>query len=453
MNDESRPVQHPQQGNDPIPLQSNTQPTSSQKQYRKQLKTELKFQRKVHKLESRIAHAASRKDVAVEEQARKDLDELWRSQTCQHLQIFCTRWTSSDDNDGAGTSRVDVIQEAAIEELTLIFRALLASMTKHQSKHAADESLKQMQHSKARNLLQHMTKGTQTSDMFRDVAALRGYLRTKFHGRASLIIKSLGRLSPEALGLAPTNPLESMKASDRLEYQCQRHIMSVCYDRLSKIQRLCSIGCGPGNDVVGLISFLRAMLSNDMTRTEGCTNQKPQLTEVLLLDFAMKDWKQAALDDLIPILVPRYVKKISCENCDVTRPLFSTCKSKSEDGSEFKGGNNSNVATFVQNSDIFLTSYLLTETRYNWDLFYVQLVQLAPVGAMFYFAEPMAWQLHRLVRMSTQPSTVDANCELIDYSPLFRLKFIWIDSSMHYPELQQMEGRAGGPAVLLAIKL
>jgi hypothetical protein len=38
-------------------------------------------------------------------------------------------------------------------------------------------------------------------------------------------------------------------------------------------------------------------------------------------------------------------------------------------------------------------------------------------------------------------------------TPLQSLNFVWIDSSMHYPEMQQMEGRAGGPAVLLAIKL
>jgi len=458
MNNESRPAQHPQQFNDPSPFLNNTQLTSSQKQYRKHLKTELKFQRKVQKLESRIAHAISRKDVAVEEQARNDLDELLRSQTCHHLQPLCNRWPSSDNTESAGSSRVDFIQEA-IKEATQIFRTLLTSMTKHQSKHAADKSLKEIQKSKARNLLQHMTKGTQTSDMFRDVVALRGYVRKKFHGRASLIIKSLGQLSPEALQLARAEPLESMNVSDRLKCQSQRDIMTVCYDKLSMIQRVCSIGCGPGNDVVGLISFLRAMLSNNMTIPDGSTHEsyskmtEPQLTEVLLLDFAVKEWKEAALDDLIPILVPQYVKKISCENCDVTKPLFSTDKSKSQDGSEFKEGNNSTVATFVRNSDIFLTSYLLTETRHSWDLFYVQLVQLAPVGAMFYFAEPMAWQLHRLIRMSTQPSTADANCELIDYSPLFHLKFIWIDSSMHYPELQQMDGRAGGPAVLLAIKL
>ncbi|KAL3782121.1 hypothetical protein HJC23_005383 [Cyclotella cryptica] len=452
-------IEHQQQFNDPSPSLTNTQLTSSQKQHKKNLKTELKFQRKVQKLESRIAHAISRKDVAVEQQARKDLDELLRSKTCDHYQSLSTRFPSSDNADGTGSNHVDVVQDAAIKEVTQIFRTLLTSIGKHDRKMAANGSTKEVQNSKARNLLQHMTKGTQTSDMFRDVAALRGYVRKKFHGRASLIIKSFSELSPEALQMACTKPIENMSVSDRLKSQNQRDIMSICYDKLSQIKRVCSIGCGPGNDVVGLISILRTMLSSKMTKPEGgadeCSTEitEPQLTEVLLLDFAMKEWNEAALNDLIPILVPRYVKRISSEHCDVTMPLFSPCKGKSEEGSESEEGNNTSVAKFVQNTDIFLTSYLLTETRYSWDLFYVQLVQLAPVGALFYFAEPMAWQLHRLIRMSTQPSVARANCEHIDYSPLFQLKFVWIDSSMHYPELQQMDGRAGGPAVLLAIKL
>eukprot|EP00804_Cyclotella_cryptica_P002487 CCRYP_018093-RA/>CCRYP_018093-RA protein AED:0.02 eAED:0.02 QI:7/1/1/1/0/0/2/431/413 len=308
-------IEHQQQFNDPSPSLTNTQLTSSQKQHKKNLKTELKFQRKVQKLESRIAHAISRKDVAVEQQARKDLDELLRSKTCDHYQSLSTRFPSSDNADGTGSNHVDVVQDAAIKEVTQIFRTLLTSIGKHDRKMAANGSTKEVQNSKARNLLQHMTKGTQTSDMFRDVAALRGYVRKKFHGRASLIIKSFSELSPEALQMACTKPIENMSVSDRLKSQNQRDIMSICYDKLSQIKRVCSIGCGPGNDVVGLISILRTMLSSKMTKPEGgadeCSTEitEPQLTEVLLLDFAMKEWNEAALNDLIPILVPRQVRR------------------------------------------------------------------------------------------------------------------------------------------------
>ena len=155
------------------------------------------------------------------------------------------------------------------------------------------------------------------------------------------------------------------------------------------------------------------------------------------------------MNDLVPILTPEYVDNISCQSCDVTKPL------KDDEV------NSPSIAEFVQNADIFLTSYLLSETRNSWDEFYIEIVQLAPEGALFYFSEPMAWQLHRLIKMSTEclisdevaDGLVEDESAAKDPTSLHRLKFIWIDSSMHYPELQQMDGRAGGPAVLLAIKL
>lgn len=404
----------------------------SQKAQKKLLKSQLKFQRKVHKLETRIAHAISRKDPVVEQQARKDLDELLHSRSedgCLRHNAPASRSISMHGN-----------QSAAIEEVTNIFRQLLTSID-HQTKQSAQDVLtrKQSQNEKARTLLQHMTKGTQEIGMFRDVTALRGYVRKKFYGRAALIIKSLGEITPKALEMAPR--IENVDEQHRLEYLKQRELMGICYDKLSKIQRVCSIGCGPGNDVVGLIAFLRS-LSSDETESAPPNN----LQQVKLLDFAIEEWEEAALNALIPILQPQYVEQITCASCDVTKPLFTTSEAAQS------------ISSFVQSTDIFLTSYLLSETRNTWDLFFVQLVQLAPVGALFYFSEPMAWQLHRFIRISTPDSTTgcsgnEKESHVANLRPLHRLKFLWIDSSMHHPEMQQMEGRAGGPAVLLAIKL
>lgn len=420
--------------------ESNSKLLPSQKEQKRHLKSKLKFQRRIHKLETRITHAISRKDKDVELQARKDLDELLHSQS--QKDDIITQHTSNVLPETIGSSHnTDAGRDDAIAEVNLIFRKLLTSI--HQGKEftfTQGGSLKEVQNSKARNLLHHMTKGTQTPNMFQDISALRGYVRKKFHGRAALIIKSLGELSPEVLEMAPT-----------IEDSNQRKIMNLCYSKLAKVERVCSIGCGPGNDVVGLITFLRHCISNELADVNTVTNETNgyKLKEVMLIDFAINEWKEAALNDLIPILKPEYVDNISCQSCDVTKPI------KDEEA------NNPSIAEFVQSADIFLTSYLLSETRNSWNDFYIEMVQLAPQGALFYFSEPMAWQLHRLIKMSTEgltsidgaDSTVEDKSAAKDLSALHRLKFVWIDSSMYYPELQQMDGRAGGPAVLLAIKL
>jgi len=418
---------------------SNSKLLPSQKEQKRHLKSKLKFQRRIHKLETRIAHAISRKDKVVELQARKDLDELLHSQS--QKDDIVTQPTSCILPETIGSSHnTDTGRDRAIAEVTLIFQKLLTSIHNQAKECAQGASTKEVQNSKARNLLHHMTKGTQTQNMFQDVSALRGYVRKKFHGRATLIIKSLSELSPTVLEIAPT-----------IEDSNQRKIMNLCHSKLTEVERVCSIGCGPGNDVVGLITFLRNCLSNELADADTVTHETKgyKLKQVMLLDFAISEWKEAALNDLIPILKPEYVDNISCQSCDVTKPL------KDEEA------NNPSIAEFVQNADIFLTSYLLSETRNSWDEFYIEIVQLAPEGALFYFSEPMAWQLHRLIKMSTEclisdeeaDSLVEDESAAKDPTSLHRLKFIWIDSSMHYPELQQMDGRAGGPAVLLAIKL
>ena len=426
----------------------NSELAASQKAKKKELKAHLKFQRKVNKLETRIAHAISRRDPVVEQQARRDLEELLRSKADTNYRscAFGSTTVLSTTMDGR--------QSLALEEVTQIFRQLLSSLDRQTKQLTQNGSVKQSQNAKARNLLQHMTKGTQDIDMFKDVIALRGYVRKKFHGRAALIIKSLGELTPEALQMAPR--VEDVNEAYRLQYKRQRELMNMCYTRLATIERACSIGCGPGNDVVGLITFLRALVpaeTESVSRANIVHQESVQhkLKHVMLLDFAIDNWKDAALNELIPILQPQYVDQVTCMSCDVSKPLLAPSDAN-------QAVNNENIADYVRCNDIFLTSYLLSETKNSWDLFFVQLVQLAPVGALFYFSEPMAWQLHRLIRMSTPCLTDDAGrtekqTQVEDLAPLHRLNYIWIDSSMHYPELQHLDGRAGGPAVLLAIKL
>ncbi|KAL7464318.1 hypothetical protein ACHAXS_004653, partial [Conticribra weissflogii] len=451
--------------------------SSPDKLSKKKLKSQLKFLRKVQKLETRIRHAISRRDPIVEQSAREELKLLWAtredSACCNEGVPFTV--LEKIDQRGSPTPACDPRRDAALEDVVSIFRELLSSVSTKEgdatekmqhdsffnsevgntfgsvesleSERPADDvlsnfsnmntpeesesrikgpksSFKVKETQKARHLLRHMTKGTQTSSMFRDKMALRGYMRQKFHCRAALVIESLGKMSPDSL---------SVKSS--VIPDLQKNDLGTCWEKLGKVQSVCSIGCGPGNDIVGFIAFLKQFA------IKGNFEQNVCLREVHFLDFAIKEWKEAVLDDLIPILSPRYVQNVSCKFCDITTPLMPGISEYTENGE---------ILRIVENTDIFLTSYLLTETRNKWDHFILELVGLAKVGAIFYFAEPMPWQLHRLIRLSTGES--DGKLEDVDYSPLNTLRFMWIDSSMYHPALQPLDGRVGGPAVLLCIK-
>jgi len=465
----------------PIPDINELRDSSSHKQTKKKLKSELKFLRKVQKLETRIRHAISRKDPIVEQSAREELKKLWATREDVGGCSEGIPFTGSGQIDPRGGPTItDPKRDAALEDVVAIFRELLSSLTEKQGnekenmqhhsaftseventidpakslesvnsagdvdgecsniidnpeksksrKDTAESSDKVRETQRARHLLRHMTKGTQTASMFRDKTALRGYARQKFYGRAALVIESLRKISPDSL------KLKSSCVPD-----LQKIELGTCWEKLGKVQSVCSIGCGPGNDVVGFIAFLKQFA------LKGNLDENACLREVIFLDFAMKEWKEAVLDDLTQILSPRYVQNVTCKFCDITTPLLSGESDNIENGE---------IWQIVENTDIFLTSYLLTETRNKWDQFIVQLVGLAKIGAMFYFAEPMPWQLHRLIRLSAGDNDEKSEHSDIglDYSPLKKLRFIWVDSSMHYPELQPLDGRIGGPAVLLCIK-
>ena len=191
---------------------------------------------------------------------------------------------------------------------------------------------------------------------------------------------------------------------------------------MSNISTICSVGCGPGCDAGGFLAFLKGYIHNDEAK-------RSLPMHFILLDYAIKDWKDAVLNELTSILSNSFGSEVVCEHCDVTVPLQEQ---------------HQHIWPHLETTDIFLISYLLTETRDKWDEYLTQLVEKAKQGAMFYFSEPLPWQLHRLIRMSTAPDS--------ELSPLKRLRFAWVDSSMNHPGMQELDGRAGGPALLLAIK-
>jgi len=395
---------------------SNSKLTEEERETKRRLKAELKHERRVKSLETKIKHAISRKDPVIEKSAREELRTLLESKNDTNDVQLSHQLSQCSLNPPINDTKH---KAAAIDDVILILRKLLSSIDDEDRQTVKKDKIEQTM--KARSLLSNMTKGTQSKSMLKDITALRGYTRQKFHGRATLIIESFANITPESLELAPTiySRLDTQQQQECID---QIEIMNMCYEKLDNIQRVCSLGCGPGNDAAGLVAFLRSY-----------RNRKDALEEIVMLDYAIEDWQEAVLDDLTPILVPDYVCKITCKSCDVTQSIKSDT-----------------VEQYIRDSDIFLTSYLLTETRNKWADFIIELIDKSKVGAMFYFAEPVPWQLHQLIRMSTNQSEKSTD---IDYSPLHQLRFAWIDSSIHQPLFQKLDRRPAGPAILLAIKV
>ncbi|KAL9190756.1 hypothetical protein ACHAXT_000462 [Thalassiosira profunda] len=309
----------------PAGMSSNALLTPSEREKKRRLKAELKFQRRVKKLETRIKHAISRSDPVVEQSTREELAALLLTKkgggaAGDHLQ----RIINCPSKDPRGKAALNIVLD--------IHRRLLAStMDADEKEKVRDNKIQQTK--KARHLLRNMTKGTQSKSMFQDVTTLRGYARQKFHGRASLIVESFGKLSPEYLKEAAS--MSSMDDGQQRQWTQQMEIMNMCWEKLGRIEKVCSLGCGPGNDAVGLTAFLRSYFD--------C---KEGINEMSLLDYAIDEWKSAVLDDLVPLLVPESAKKMTCQHCDITGHLSDEC-----------------IVQIAKEADIFLTSYLLTETR------------------------------------------------------------------------------------------
>jgi hypothetical protein len=281
-----------------------------------------------------------------------------------------------------------------------------------------------------------MTKGTQTLGMFRNPAALVGYTRQKFMERAVLVADSLGRLAaraamklpgpaaPEAHGGGGGGPREKLFVADD------------AIRILASARRVVSVGCGPGCDLVGIVAFLVSLRqSNGGVRgSEG--SLPPVVGQAVLLDWAMPQWR-SILEPLRNLLVPEYVGEVAMASCDVGHGLDDDARN-GEARCALRYPPPSSAATATAAStlsgshenllDVVVISYLLSETRGRW---HALLDDVMPSTRMVMVLDPTAWQLHEFRRR---------------YRGLFA--YTWLDSSMHHPSLQALEGRVG-PAVLL----
>ena len=252
---------------------------------------------------------------------------------------------------------------------------------------------KEIRNEQARELLQCMSKGNQKLDMFQNQEALRGYTRQKFIERAMLVTNVLSKLLP-----ATTEPYY-------VNHSCR-----ILWERIQKVNGIVSIGCGPGCDALGVAAWLDAAVPSSLASERSA----------VMLDWAMSDWQYTILNALHPLLVPSCYRQINYATCDVRLPWSDAAHKE--------------VRQSVTGENLLLvTSYLLSETRTQWQVFYQELWDVSAPGTLFLFTDPTAWQMRQWLRSK------DKCC------------FNWLDSSMHYPALQELEKRVG-PAALLAMK-
>lgn len=195
----------------------------------------------------------------------------------------------------------------------------------------------------------------------------------------------------------------------------QHDIFRLAYERIRRVKRVFSIGCGPGNDLVGLISFLKFHF-------------EISLEKAYLLDWAVDQWSTL----LTPLKekLRKFCCEINIDSCDITQSLFSQ--------------SNDQLLKFCNDSkddvEIICLSYVLTEQREKWHEFLLELIEKSSKNAIFYFAEPITWQLFCVISLLKEK-----------IADRVGICFLWIDSSCFLKHLQKIEGR-NGPAVLLIVK-
>jgi len=302
--------------------------------------------------------------------------------------------TRCDSSNGASS--------AAHTTIRSICGGVFVQERKRQSQQSSNESnappFRSVQTRTAGFLLQNMTRATQTHDMFQNPDALWGYARSKFYVRARLIADVLGQLQDHQ----DQSEEGSTVVTHLFDGEDVGLLRGLMLDRLQNVRSACSIGCGPGNDAVGLVAVLKSM----STSGPACEDVKeigsrtPTLERMVLLDYAMNEWKSAILSPLVDsILIPGgYVGSVKMAHCDVKKSLFNSvinsdvrqalgCIDQSKD--------NRRLALQTP-CDIYLISYLLSETKGKWEDFVIEVVNASPKGTLFYFAEPSPTPLRRL---------------------------------------------------------
>mmetsp|Transcript_34339 Transcript_34339/g.39121 ORF Transcript_34339/g.39121 Transcript_34339/m.39121 type:complete len:448 (-) Transcript_34339:106-1449(-) len=437
---------------------ANKELTPEERRKKQYLKRELKAKRKRAKLEARLRHAIFRKDKLVEQETRALLSkekDLQKDNT--KVTVVTTAITLKEVITTSGGEK----ENNSGEEHAVIARDFILNIYRRlkeqqkvvlRSDDQFSKTTKALQTNNAVKLLRHMAKGTQLKEMFGNRDALWGYTRQKFQERALLVYTSLSKLQQSDGGV---NVLESRKAR--------------AWNAIKGIKTICSVGCGPGCDAIGVVALLQTLRKNEsefIDDDENIVEKEQQLLDsVFLFDWAMDQWT-TIVSLLKSLIVPSLVKEIHCSSCDITKSIIDdicntdikkTINHGDEEDFHPRYDNNDDDEVMRRKSvDLYLLSYILTETRDKWHNFWNELVEKAKPNSLFYIAEPTPWQLHKVMQIEEQRITYcydGGSAEGNRTATASRLEFIWLDSSMDQTEnVQALDGRLG-PGVLLARKI
>ena len=396
---------------------------------KQRLKQQVKLRRKAHRLRSALSgeRRGWNKRVSAME---VELRELLQAQP----------WLAGEEGDSAAEAAAAVAVAAAApcesgsgegDGAVRLVKEVCAELFRQ----AGDSSGGAARTASARRMLKAMAKGQQTLGMFEDDEALWGYARYKFTERGRLLVRSLRKLQAEA---------EAGAGEEGREHG----VAAKLWAQLLGARRVCSIGCGPGCDAVGLLGLLHDSAAAAApppippppppaaaAAAAATARAPPTADDIVLLDWAVDAWR-SVLTPLSKLLMTPgaqrglLARQVTPAFCDVTRPLLA-------------GTGNDTVRRCAEaGADVFLFSYVLAETHGKWHGFLLELWRAARAGALFYFAEPTAWQLHDARHLLEGAS---GGAEPAG-------DFIWLDTSFGMaPEVQALERRSG-PAVMLCRK-
>jgi hypothetical protein len=405
----------------------NSSLTEEERKHKQNLKKEMKRKRYEERLERRYRHALVRKDPIVAKETKNTLESIWS-------QRMTTKTTMTTDLLYQNT--INSHEHSARQFIESMYHDLQQQQQQQlNSSSCTTGTIRDIQTFEGVSLLQHMTKGTQSKTMFANVHALWGYTRQKFQSRAMLVYTSLVQVGTRyddwMYESSSSSTMTCPKQEEEISLRIKKKEMTWEYITTS-IQSIVSIGCGPGCDALGVLAFLRehgvqSSSSLDQSKEASTvTTSPPLLQSICLMDYAMDEWYPAILSHLIPLWIPTWVGNVDYTLGDVTKSWMDDDKDVND---TFR-----DMVTRIQ-PDLYIFSYLLTETRGQWETFLHDVVtQIMPMKTRLLFAEPTPWQLHRLLLVFPE------------------LDYLWLDSSHSLStELQNMKGRLG-PAVLMAWK-
>lgn len=220
----------------------------------------------------------------------------------------------------------------------------------------------------------------------------RGYSRQKFYERALLLCTSLMKIQYEedtCVGSkVSSTTLRLSSPSFSFNYKLRNEIWGILES--GRIKNAYSIGCGPGNDALGLLAFLqiingrRNKLETGLKTTSNSgqhnvhqdnirhssssdDNTCVLLDRLVLMDWAIEEWN-TVLDPFQSLLLKKKNLVSSIERCfcDVTLPCLHHSNTKAKQLISSPRSTNDNE----RNCDIFMISYLVSETREKWEFFF-----------------------------------------------------------------------------------